>query len=224
MGCPDKNVLKMGAGAALIENPDLAGKIIRAVQEAAQSGKNSLPVSVKTRIGCAKKKTEEWVRFLLSHDLDALTIHGLTAKELYKKPADWDEITKAVDVRNSMQSRTMLIGNGNVTSYSRALERHRQSGADGIMIGRGILQDINCFDPEGKTLSHKQLRALLVKHLELFEATHGATSSSFVTMKKYFRLYIRDFEGSSAIRERLMSAKTVSEALKLSGMDENHEM
>jgi len=224
MGCPDKNVTKMGGGAALIENPDLAGKIIRAVQEGARLSENPLQVSVKTRIGYARKKTEEWVRFLLSHDLDALIIHGLTAKEQYKKPADWDEIKKAVDIGKKLGSKTPVIGNGNVTSYQQALERHRESGADGIMIGRGIFQDINCFDPKGETLSHDQLLQLLVKHLELFEATYGPKSHKFVMMKKFFKLYIRDFDGSALLREKLMSAKTASEALKISGIAEKHEM
>jgi tRNA-dihydrouridine synthase len=172
-------------------------------------------VSVKTRIGYGRKQTEEWIEFLLTHNLDALTVHGLTGKELYKKPADWDEIKKAVDVRQKLGKKTMVIGNGNVTSYARALERQRQSGVDGIMIGRGILSDINCFDPEGKILSHAELLTLLVKHLELFEATHGEESPGFATMKKYFRLYVRDFEGSSSVRERLMNAKTVQEAKRI---------
>jgi tRNA-dihydrouridine synthase len=224
MGCPDKNVTKIGGGAALIENTDLAGRIIRAVQEGVRSAGSLLPVSVKTRIGYARKKTEEWVRFLLSNGLDALTIHGLTAKELYKRPSDWDEIKKAVDIGKKLGSKTIVIGNGNVTSYHQVLERHRESGADGIMIGRGIFQDINCFDPKGETLSHDQLLQLLVKHLELFEATYGATSPKFAMMKKFFKLYIRDFDGSALLREKLMSAKTTSEALKISGMVENHEM
>ena len=215
MGCPDKNVTKKGAGAALIENPDLAGRIIRAVQDGMRSLGISIPISVKTRIGYGRRKTEEWVRFLLFNDLDALTIHGITAKEQHRKPADWEEIKKAVDIRNTICKKTVMIGNGNVMSYQEAKEHHIESGADGIMIGRGIFQNINCFNPDPTPLSKIQLTYALKKHLRLFQKIYGEDSIQFIAMKKFYRVYVRDYDGSGLLREQLMEAKTVSEALKI---------
>jgi len=212
MGCPQKNIMKTGGGAALIDNPQLAEKIIRKTREGIQSAHSSIPLSVKTRIGNKRKNTEEWMRFLLSLGLDALTIHGRIAKDQSKRLADWTEIQKAVRIRDEEHLPTVIIGNGDVASYDQALRYSRIYGVDGVMVGRGIFQNINCFNPNGSTLSHDQLRTLLVKHLELFEATYGTKSHKYVMMKKFFKLYIRDFEGSVLLRERLMSAKTISEA------------
>lgn len=99
MGCPVKNVIAQGACSALIKNPILASEIIQAVKEGSQ---NQIPVSVKTRIGFEKIETEKWASFLLSQDLQALTIHGRTVKEESKVPCHWDEIGKVVAINNQI--------------------------------------------------------------------------------------------------------------------------
>ncbi len=99
MGCPVKNVIAQGACSALIKNPVLASEIIQAVKEGSQ---NQIPVSVKTRIGFEKIETEKWAGFLLSQDLQALTIHGRTVKEESKVPCHWDEIGKVVTINNQI--------------------------------------------------------------------------------------------------------------------------
>jgi tRNA-dihydrouridine synthase len=84
MGCPVKTVVKNGACSALIDNRSLAKEIILAVKEAAG---DSLSVSVKTRLG--RKQTDfSWHEFLLELNLDMLTVHGRTAKQMSKVPAD----------------------------------------------------------------------------------------------------------------------------------------
>jgi len=215
MGCPDKNVMKMGGGAALIENPDLAGRIIKAVRDGITASGLSLPVSVKTRIGISRKITETWAGFLLSHEPDALTIHGLTAREQYKKPADWNEIRKVVDIGKKTGSKTVIIGNGNVMSYQDAIDRHTTYGVKGIMIGRGVFQNCHCFDRGSGSVTQPELFREFERHLKLFNKTYGSQYQKYVTMKKFFRMYIRDFEGSVLIRDRLMKTKSVSDAIEV---------
>jgi len=99
MGCPEKDVVKNGCCIALINNRGLAAEIIAAVKE----GAGDLPVSVKTRIGLDKIITEDWCGFLLEQKIDALTVHGRTAKEKSDVPAHWDEIAKVVRLRNQLQ-------------------------------------------------------------------------------------------------------------------------
>ncbi len=77
MGCPDKAVIKKGAGSALINTPKLSREIIQATQAGAN---HKIPVSVKTRLGFNSLQTESWIGFLLSCNLDALTIHVRTKK------------------------------------------------------------------------------------------------------------------------------------------------
>ena len=142
MGCPDKDVVKNGCGIALINNRSLAAEIIAAVKEGAGSASWRMPVSVKTRIGLDKIITEDWCGCLMEQKLDALTVHGRTAKEKSDGPEHWDEIAKVVVLRNQMfggsnlQSRPpLVIGNGDV-KMSRRQVRSQESGVDGVMIGR----------------------------------------------------------------------------------------
>jgi tRNA-dihydrouridine synthase len=141
-GCPVKDVIKMGACSAMINNKPLAAELIAATKEGLAG---QIPLSVKIRIGFAMPETEEWVGFLLEQDIQALTVHGRTTKELSKVPADWGEIAKAVKVRDQMKAQTIIIGNGDVNSREEALAKSQESGVDGVMIGRGVFHDPYLF-------------------------------------------------------------------------------
>src|SRR6266404_5513217 len=133
MGCPVKTVIKNGACAALINNRELAGEIIGATKAAAVG---ALPVSVKTRVGFTTVDMS-WIEFLLSKILNMLSIHGRTAKELSKVPANWDLIGQAVELRNSLSPSTLIVGNGDVMDRQQAeslAEKYRLDGA--MKIGR----------------------------------------------------------------------------------------
>jgi tRNA-dihydrouridine synthase len=94
MGCPEKNVIKQGSCSALINNQELAKEIIEAVKKGTQ---NKIPVSVKTRIGFKLIQTEEWYKFLLDQNLDAITVHGRTVAQ-DELPANWNEVKKVVEI------------------------------------------------------------------------------------------------------------------------------
>ena len=215
MGCPIQTVMKTGGGAALIDTPELAKEIIQATRKGIQESGSSIPLSVKTRIGNRKNVADMWVRFLLGLELDALTIHGRTAKEGFQGVCHWEEIQKIVELRNELNAVTIIIGNGDIFSYKQAKEFSIRYGVDGVMIGRGMLQNINCFDSSGKTLSQDELKTLLIRHLKLFSKTYGSQAHSYVLMKKYFRMYIRDFDGSAALRAQLMETQTPAEAVSI---------
>jgi len=203
MGCPVKDVIKTGACSALIETPELAAQLIAAAKE------GGIPVSVKTRIGFKTAKTEEWLGFLLRQDIAALTVHGRTQKEMSKVPAHWDEIAKVVKLRDEIAPNTLIIGNGDVQDRAEGLERIQQTGVDGIMIGRGIFTNPYAFEIEARPHSREELLGLLNYHLDLVEgATH---KMAFAPLKRFFKIYIRDFDGASELRDRLMHAKDVPE-------------
>lgn len=146
MGCPEKSVLKSGCCIALINNRNLAKEIIQAVKE----GSGGLPVSLKTRIGLDKIQTEDWCGWLLSQNLDALTVHGRTAKEKSDVPARWEEIGKVVSIRNQSKSKTVVIGNGDVKDAEDARLMAQEFGVDGVMIGRGVFENIYCFRKDSR--------------------------------------------------------------------------
>ena len=112
MGCPVKKIVKTGACSGLIENPTLAREIYLATRE----GAGDLPVSIKTRCGFRSWRTEEWTGFLLELEPVVLTVHGRIARDESKYPADWDQVARVVTLRDQMESPTIILGNGDVTS------------------------------------------------------------------------------------------------------------
>ncbi|KKU06531.1 MAG: tRNA-dihydrouridine synthase [Candidatus Collierbacteria bacterium GW2011_GWC2_45_40] len=140
MGCPDKKVIKQGAGAALINNPKLAQEIIRQTKKGARlSGGQAgeMPVSVKTRIGYDKYDKNEfkkWLTVLLECEPAAITIHARTKKEMSLVPAKWEVVAEAVKIRDEFfdnkKDKTLILGNGDVQSVADAKEKARISGAD----------------------------------------------------------------------------------------------
>lgn len=218
MGCPDKNVMKGGAGSALIQTPDLAVEIIQAVKK----GAPKIPVSVKTRLGYNKVVTEKWASVLFEQDIATLTMHGRIAKEMSKFPADWEEIGKVVALRDKIAPQTVVVGNGDVGSFSQAFEHHQQYGVDGVMIGRGLFANPWVFS-KAENNNKKELRfgtkkerlRILLLHVQLHQDRWS--KRRFAQLKKFFKMYVKDFPGASELRAKLMgtsSAKEVIEVLK----------
>ena len=210
MGCPQKHVVHSGACAALIKNHALTSEIILATRRGIKDAGRVIPFSIKTRIGYNTIATEEWIGFLLSHHLDALTIHGRTAKEMSKVPAHWDEIGKVVRLRDTISPETVIIGNGDVKSREDGLQKAKEYGVDGIMIGRGIFENPWVFENTQKEYSLHDRLELLQKHVELFTATWQGRKP-FQVIKKYFKIYVRNFDGAAELREKLMACDSAGE-------------
>ena len=208
LGCPQKKVVGKGLCAALIENHEHAAKIINATID----GANGMPVSVKTRIGVGEIITEEWIRFLLGYDLAAITVHGRTVKEKSNVPCHWDEIGLAVRLRDRAKSKALIIGNGDVKTHHEALQKAKKYGVDGVMIGRGMLENIQIFVPDDKKrpLTVPRRLELLKKHLELFERSWTGTKKAKV-FRKYVRIYIKKYDGAKELRTKLMECQTIEE-------------
>lgn len=213
MGCPAGKVVKHNSGAGLILNPDLAKEIIRETRR----GASGLPVSVKTRIGYNKIITEEWISKLIEAEPASLTIHGRTTKEMSKVPAHWDEIGKAAVL--CRKAGIPIIGNGDVVSCAEGVNKAKQYGLDGIMVGRAIFSNPWFFSASGRnpsTKTPKEKIELLKRHVELFTELWGDHSTSsgqaknFDTMKKFFKVYINGFDGAKELRAKLMTAKNVA--------------
>ena len=206
MGCPVRAVTKIGACSALINNHPLVKEIIKATRE----GANKLPISVKTRIGVKEVVTEDWIYFLLEQKIDALTIHGRTARQLSDVPANWNEIKKAVEIKNNHAPQTVIIGNGDIKSRNEALSRHKETGVDGVMVGRGIFTNPWVFEKKEKIHVYKDYKKVLLKHLEMYDNT-----MHYDKLKKFFKMYINNFEGASKLRAKLMETKDVSQVQEI---------
>ncbi|MBR2997191.1 tRNA-dihydrouridine synthase [Candidatus Saccharibacteria bacterium] len=208
MGCPDRHVNRAGGGAAMIRTPELA---VECIQSACKNAEN-LPVSIKTRLGYTSvDEYKDWLSILLRQNLAALTVHLRTKKEMSKVAAHHELIPDITALRNQIAPDTKLIINGDIKNKQHA-ERiwQKYPDIDGVMIGRGVLENPYCFTDHQPT--KKELLELLNYHLDLFEE-HPL--HSFEPLKHYFKVYINNFPGASNLRAQLMECHSVAEARKI---------
>ncbi len=209
MGCSVKNVLSRGTGAGLIKDPSLAEDIINATKD----GAGDLPVSVKTRIGYKDINTEEWISFLLEQDLAVISVHGRTAKQGYSGKVYWDEIGKAVKLRDSLKKDTLIFGNGDIKSLDEAKEKVRQYNLDGILIGRAAWNNPWIFN--GKSIEEipfQEKREMLLKHIQMYVDVYG--NENIYELRKFFKTYINGFDGASKVRQEMMKIENGEELVE----------
>jgi tRNA-dihydrouridine synthase len=205
MGCPDRSIEKQGAGAKLITTPELAQELIAA----AKRGAPNLPVSVKTRLGYNKDTLEEWLPKILEAEPVAVTVHARTRKEMSKVAARWERVRRAVEIRNEMGSKALILGNGDVRDIEEAQARVKETGCDGVMIGRGIFGKPWMFSGKPEPELEERLR-IAVEHTKLFWELLGDIKN-FAIMKKHFKAYVEGFAGAKELRMQMMEASSVQE-------------
>lgn len=212
LGCPDRNVMKKSAGAGLIGNYDVVEKMIKAVKR----GASGIPVSVKTRLRRKEITAKDWIGFLLKQDLSALTVHGRTPEQQSLGAADWDEIGRIVEMRNGISPKTLIVGNGDVKSYVEVLEKYDKYKIDGVMIGRGIFSNPWVFDKSSnpQIRPRKEYITILLRHLDLFEKTWGK-KRNYAVLKKFFKMYVRSFDGANELRDQLMKTENSNEVKEI---------
>ena len=210
MGCPDKSVVKGGSGSGLIRDPELAAKLIAAAKE------GGLPVSVKTRLGDVRpEEWTNWLTHILNQDVVNLTIHLRTRKEMSKVPAHFELIPEIKKLRDEIAPQTLLTINGDIRDREHGMELVNEYGVDGVMIGRGIFTNPFAFETEVREHSREELVGLLKLQLDLFDKYSAEESRKYDPLKRFFKIYIRNFEGASELREALMHTKTTDEARTL---------
>lgn len=207
MGCPDKSVVRGGAGSGLVRTPELATEIIVATKEA------GLPVSVKTRLGDVRiDEWRDWLTHILKQNVVNLTIHLRTRKEMSKVGAHYELIDEIKTLRDEIAPHTLLTINGDIRDRQHGLELVEKYGVDGIMIGRGIFQNPFAFEKEAREHSKEELLELLNYQLDLFDKYNEELEPrKFDPLKRFFKIYIRDFPGASELREKLMHTKNTTD-------------
>jgi tRNA-dihydrouridine synthase B len=200
MGCPVKKVVKGDAGSALMRDEALAGRIIEAVV-----GAVNLPVTVKMRLGwdAASRNAARLARIAERAGARAVTVHGRTRCQFYGGNADWraiGEVKRAVSIP--------VIGNGDVTTIEDAERMLAESGADGVMIGRGtygrpwFLRQVDHYLRTGERLPDPTLEEQLSTVLEHYDAMldHYGTQSGMRIARKHLGWYSKGLRDSSAFR------------------------
>jgi tRNA-dihydrouridine synthase B len=200
MGCPAKKVTGGLAGSALMTEEILAGQIMEATVKAV-----SLPVTLKMRLGWDDKSLNapRLAKIAQESGIQMVTIHGRTRCQFYKGQANWDaiaEVKDAVDIP--------VIGNGDVQTEEDAAELLRRSGADGVMVGRGIqgrpwfLSQVSHYLRTGEKLADPSLAeqlALILDHYRAMVAHHGARSGVRMA-RKHLGWYSRSLRDAAVFR------------------------
>lgn len=208
MGCPVKDVVKIGAGSGLIRFPDVAAELIAAAKE------SGLPVSVKTRLGdVSTDEFKGWLTHILKQDVVNLTIHLRTRKEMSKVPAHYELIEAIKKLRDDIAPQTLLTINGDIRDRQHGLELANTYGVDGIMIARGVFTNPYAFSEDTRQRTKEELLGLLQRHLDLYDHYNNPQAPRpYDPLKRFFKIYVRDFVGAAELRDALMHTKSTDEA------------
>jgi tRNA-dihydrouridine synthase len=218
MGCPAKDVVKIGSGSGLIRHPQLAAELIAAAK------KSGLPVSVKTRLGDIKvDEWKVWLTHILEQDIQNLTIHLRTRKEMSKVGAHFELIHDIKKLRDEIAPQTLLTINGDIRDREHGLALVEEYGIDGLMIGRGIFSDPYAFAKEKRDRSRDELLGLLQMQLDLFDKySEELEQRKFDPLKRFFKIYVRNFDGAAELRDKMMHTKTTDEVRALITQIDSH--
>nr|WP_125691867.1 tRNA-dihydrouridine synthase family protein [Levilactobacillus tongjiangensis] len=212
MGCPDATVIKNHGGSDLIRNFDSAAAVIAGAKTA------GLPVSVKTRLGYSRlDEWRDWLTFLFKQDIPLLTIHLRTKKEMSRVPAHFELIDDIVKLRDEVAPDTLLQLNGDIENYQEGVKLAQEHpGVDGIMIGRGIFTSPFAFEKEPKEHDIKELLGLLNYQLDLYDDFERRFDTSrFPSLKRFFKIYVRNQRNAASLRNAMMEAHTTDEVRQL---------
>ena len=211
MGCPDKAVVKQGAGSALIRTPALAREIIKAAKE----GAPKFPISVKTRIGFNSIDYKNWLTEILKEKPVALTIHLRTKKEMSDVSAHWELAKDVVKTVRNIDKEIVLIANGDIKDLKEGKEKALSTGFDGVMIGRGIFGKPWLFDSTlKKEILIKEKLKIIIEHTKIFNKLLSK-QKRFDVMKKHFKAYVTGFDGAKELRIKLMATENIREMEKV---------
>ncbi|MFI5212885.1 MAG: tRNA-dihydrouridine synthase, partial [Candidatus Saccharimonadales bacterium] len=141
-----------------------------------------------------------------------------TRKEMSKVPAHFELIPEIKKLRDQTAPHTLLTINGDIRDRQHGLELVEQYGVDGVMIGRGVFTNPFAFEAEPREHTKEQLLDLLRLHLDLFDKYSAELEPRrYEPLKRFFKIYIRDFPGASELRDQLMHTKSTDEVRKIIG-------
>ncbi len=207
MGCPAPKIVKSGAGAYLMKEPDLCGKIVEAVK------KNSkIPVTVKIRSGFDEnnKNAIKVAKECEFYGADAITVHGRTREQMYSGEADLEiikNVVSSVDIP--------VIGNGDITSYKKAENMINYTGCKTVAIGRGALGNPWIF--KNINLKKDLLYPSIEEKIKLAKfhinkiIMYKGDNIGIKEARKHLSWYVKGIKGAAALRNQIFEMKNLKD-------------
>ena len=206
MGCPTPKIVRNGEGAALLRTPELAASILKAMVRAVQ-----VPVTVKIRAGwdSGSINAPEFAKMAEHAGVSAIAVHGRTREQFYSGHADWSVIRR---VKAAVQ--IPVIGNGDVRVVQEAERLLRETGCDGVMVGRAacgniwIFRQIAAYLKDGTVLpdpSAAERIATLLRHLDMLVELKGL-HTAICEMRRHAASYVKGFPRAAELRSRFNQA------------------
>lgn len=217
MGCPVPKVVNNGEGSALLKNPELIVKIVKSVSSAIKK-----PLTVKVRIGFENEPVDivEIAKRVEDAGAAAIAVHGRTRQQYYSGTADWDAIRRVKEAVS-----IPVIGNGDVDSPEKAETLMKETGCDGVMIGRAVrgnpwlFRELNHYFETGEKLprpSVEEVREMILRHARMQIDLKGEFTG-IREMRKHVAWYTAGMRHSAALRRETNLVSSYEELEKLLG-------
>ena len=215
MGCPVPKIVKNGEGSALMKQPKLVHEIVKKTVRAIQK-----PVTVKIRKGFDDTSINavEIAKIIEDAGGAAVAVHGRTREQYYSGKADWDiirQVKEAVSIP--------VIGNGDVLSGEDAVAMQRETGCDGVMIGRGaqgnpwIFSELLEYEQTGSIParpSQQELTEMMLRHARL-QMQYKGEYLGIREMRKHVSWYTKGLPNSAKLRAEINAVESYEELEKL---------
>ncbi len=211
MGCPSKKVCAHSGGSSLMREPLLAARILRAMRAAI-----TIPLTVKMRSGwdAGSRNAPELSELCVSEGVEAITVHWRTRADLYGGERRLDTIAEVVD-----RVRVPVLANGDVVDAPSALDTLRQTGAAGLVIGRGAVRDPWVFrtieaalhGQPAPVVTQARRVALLHEFLDALRARFPSDHAVLGRFKKISKYFTEGLDDDGALRTSILRGQSLAE-------------
>ncbi|MER7047263.1 tRNA dihydrouridine synthase DusB [Streptomyces jumonjinensis] len=213
-GCPVPKVTRKGGGSALPYKRPL----LRAILHEAVGNAGALPVTMKMRKGIDDDHITylDAGRIAVDEGVTAIALHGRTAAQHYGGTADWEAIARLKEHVPEIP----VLGNGDIWSADDALRMVRETGCDGVVVGRGCLGRpwlfgdlVSAFEGTGSFAAPtlREVAGVIRRHAELLGEWIGDEARGVIDFRKHVAWYLKGFSVGSEMRKRLAITSSLAE-------------